>query len=72
MADRARKLPVILPPESYEAWLSGKAGTEVFPPKLMKACPVSTRVNTPKNDDAAKVQPLTATVLGLTPSFRRR
>lgn len=53
------RMPVILPPESYEAWLSGTAGTEVlkpFPASLMKAYPVSTRVGSPKNDDAAIIE----------------
>src|SRR5262249_29797194 len=34
-----QRMPVILPPEIYDAWLSGNAGTEVlkpFPSNLMK------------------------------------
>jgi putative SOS response-associated peptidase YedK len=52
-------MPVILPSESYEAWLSGSAGTEVlkpFPASLMRAYVVSARVGSPKNDDAAIIQ----------------
>ena len=49
------RMPVILPEEHHDAWLSGEAGKEVlvpYPANLMKALPISPRVNTPKNNDA--------------------
>jgi putative SOS response-associated peptidase YedK len=48
-------MPVILPEEHHDAWLSGEAGKEVlvpFPADRMKAWPISPRVNSPKNNDA--------------------
>jgi putative SOS response-associated peptidase YedK len=48
-------MPVILPEEHHDAWLSGGAGKEVlvpFPADRMKAWPISGRVNSPKNNDA--------------------
>jgi putative SOS response-associated peptidase YedK len=56
-------MPVILPPEQYEAWLSGKAGTEIlkpFPAELMRAYPVSARVGSPKNNDPEIIEPIKA------------
>src|SRR5688572_7311317 len=52
-----RRMPLILPPEAVDAWLTGtveqaKALLVPYPPELMRAHPVSKRVNTPKNDDA--------------------
>jgi putative SOS response-associated peptidase YedK len=47
-------MPVILPVESHDAWLSGEAGKEVlqpFPAEEMKAKRISTRINKPENDD---------------------
>ena len=55
------RMPVILPEEHHEAWLSGEAGKEVlvpFPADRMKAWPVSSRVNSPKNDDAEIIVPV--------------
>jgi putative SOS response-associated peptidase YedK len=45
------RMPVILPEERHEAWLSGKAGKEVLVPFLadrMKTSPVSSRVTVRK------------------------
>jgi putative SOS response-associated peptidase YedK len=47
-------MPVILPEEHHDAWLSGEIGKEVlvpYPPDQMKAWPISSRVNSPKNND---------------------
>ena len=47
-------MPVILPPETRDRWLSGEAGKEVlrpFPDQEMKIRPVSTRINKPENND---------------------
>jgi putative SOS response-associated peptidase YedK len=48
------RMPVILPIEHHDAWLSGEAGKEILVPFRadgMKAWPISARVNAPKNDD---------------------
>ena len=57
------RMPVILRPESYERWLdiSGSDPADLLSPyasDAMRAYPISTRVNSPKNDDAAVVEPL--------------
>jgi putative SOS response-associated peptidase YedK len=57
------RMPVILPPERYEAWLAGKASAEIlkpFPAELMRAYKVSPRVGSPKNNDAALLEELAA------------
>lgn len=62
------RMPVILHRDDYEAWIDpGEHPPErllpllqPFPADLMEAFPVSTRVNTPANDDATLVQPLDA------------
>jgi putative SOS response-associated peptidase YedK len=54
-------MPVILPEEYHEAWLSGEAGKEIlvpYPADRMKAWPISSRVNSPENDDAEIVVPV--------------
>jgi putative SOS response-associated peptidase YedK len=48
------RMPVILPEEFHEAWLSGAAEKEVltpFPADAMKVFPIGTRVNSPRNND---------------------
>jgi putative SOS response-associated peptidase YedK len=55
------RMPVILPEEHHDSWLSGKAGKEVlapFPADRMSAWPISARVNTPKNDDPEIIVPV--------------
>jgi putative SOS response-associated peptidase YedK len=55
------RMPVILPEEHHDSWLSGEAGKEVlvpYPPERMKAWPVSSRVNSPKNDHAEIISPI--------------
>ncbi len=52
-------MPVILAAEDYARWLDVAASnaTELlrpYPADEMQAYPVSTRVNTPKNDDASR------------------
>ena len=52
-------MPVILPPETHERWLTGESGKEVlrpFPAKEMKISRVSTRVNKPENNDAGLLE----------------
>ena len=54
-------MPVILPEEHHDAWLSGEAGKEIlvpFPADRMKAWPISARVNSPKNNDAEIIVPI--------------
>jgi putative SOS response-associated peptidase YedK len=54
------RMPAILAPDEFDRWL----GEEVNPRDLMRSCdpeamvmwPVSTRVNSPKNDDAGFVE----------------
>ena len=55
------RMPVILPKEHHDAWLSGEAGKEVlvpYPADRMKAWPISPRVNGPKNNDAEIIVPV--------------
>jgi putative SOS response-associated peptidase YedK len=55
------RMPVILPEEVHEAWLSGEAGKEVltpFPADRMKAFPISTLVNSPRNNDPHILDPV--------------
>jgi putative SOS response-associated peptidase YedK len=56
-------MPVILAPESFDAWLEprpspiAQALLGPYPAKLMRATPISTRVNSPKNDDPSVIEP---------------
>jgi len=57
------RMPVILPPESYDLWLdpSSADGTTLlkpFPTAAMEAFPVSTRVGNVKNDDPGLIEPV--------------
>jgi putative SOS response-associated peptidase YedK len=59
------RMPVILPEDKLDAWLSGEAGKEIlvpFPSDQMTVWPISPRVNSPKNDDAAVLEPIVADV----------
>jgi len=61
------RMPVILPRESFAAWLDPAQQTpdpilrllRPFPAKAMSAFPVSTTVNNPANDTPACLEPLT-------------
>ena len=47
-------MPVILPPETHERWLTGEAAKEIllpFPGEAMKIRAVPSRVNKPENID---------------------
>jgi putative SOS response-associated peptidase YedK len=49
------RMPVILPEEHFQGWLSGAMGKEIltpYPSDLMSAYPINTRVNKPENNDA--------------------
>jgi putative SOS response-associated peptidase YedK len=59
------RMPAILRPEDHEPWLAGsttdaKGVLLQYPDDRMHAYRVSTRVNTPKNNDAQLVEPLQA------------
>jgi putative SOS response-associated peptidase YedK len=56
------RMPAILEPTSYERWLSPELGPRdlliTYPSEAMKMWPISTRVNSPANDDAALLDPV--------------
>ena len=53
------RMPVILPPDSWDAWLSGdEVPLAPYPAGDMTAHPVSTHVNRPANDDPRCVEPI--------------
>lgn len=61
------RMPVILAPCDHGTWLDAQWPTEdlarllrPYPGDAMRATPVSTRVNSPRNDDAACVEPIEA------------
>jgi len=64
VADLHNRMPVILDPDDYDVWLTAvdtaipQALLQPFPTQLMTAFPVSKRVNSPENDDAAVIAPL--------------
>jgi putative SOS response-associated peptidase YedK len=55
------RMPLILPKSAYERWLSSEPDPHdllvPFPAELMAMWPVSTRVNSPDNDDASLLDP---------------
>ncbi len=65
MASIHNRMPVILPPDAYEQWIDPAVRTpdslqpliRPYPAKEMAAYPVSTLVNSPKNDLAECVVP---------------
>ena len=53
------RMPVILPPDTWDAWLSGEdVPLAPSPAGDMTAWPVSTHVNRPANDDPRCVEPI--------------
>ena len=53
------RMPVILPPVAWDAWLAGnQVPLEPYPADAMTAHPVSTHVNRPANDDPRCVEPV--------------
>ena len=60
------RMPVILDPADYDAWLDPNAATgdelrrlfEPFPAEQLEMYPVSTHVNSPRNDDASCIAPM--------------
>jgi putative SOS response-associated peptidase YedK len=67
MAELHDRMPVILDPADYDAWLdpadprgADPRGAELLrpcPAEWLEAVPVSTRVNSPRNDDPSVIQP---------------
>ncbi|HTW73516.1 MAG TPA: SOS response-associated peptidase [Steroidobacteraceae bacterium] len=62
------RMPAILAPADVEPWLVGsaaqaRAALKPYASELMLAHPVSTRVNSPKNDDPSLTQPVAADAL---------
>jgi putative SOS response-associated peptidase YedK len=58
------RMPVVLDPSTYDHWLEPKTPSDLmlallrpFPARAMTAIKVSTRVNSPRNDDAACIEP---------------
>ena len=62
MADIHDRMPVILRPEDYDRWLGIEPDPRdllrPFPAELMRMWPISTRVNSPKNDDPDLLTPV--------------
>jgi putative SOS response-associated peptidase YedK len=63
------RMPAILRPEDYEAWLEGtadeaRAALRQYPSKRMQAYEVSTKVNSPKNDEPDLLEPVTGELKG--------
>ena len=65
------RMPAILRPEDYDRWLSDEPDPrellKPFPAEPMTMWPVSTRVNTPKNDDADLLVPMADTAPDMPP-----
>ena len=59
LADIHDRMPVIIAPDDYDAWLDA-GGQDLLRPCAgeMEAYPVSTRVNSPRNQGEALIQPL--------------
>ena len=56
-------MPVILDPADYDRWLDpsqpdGQALLRPCPDEWLEAFPVSTRVNSPRNDTADLIEPI--------------
>lgn len=63
MTEIHNRMPVIIPPENYKRWLSTVEPDPrdllvPFPSELMTMWPISTRVNTPRNDDPDILTPV--------------
>jgi len=57
------RMPVILPPDAYDRWLSPMEADPrdllaPYPSDSMRMWPISTRVNTPRNDTADILEPV--------------
>ena len=64
------RMPVILPEDKLDVWLSGEAGKEIlvpYPADQMTVWPISPRVNSPKNDDPGILEPVAVDALARRP-----
>ena len=55
------RMPVIIEEEDWQRWLTGDDPADLLrpcPDEVLQAYPVSTLVNTPKNDHASIVEPI--------------
>ena len=59
------RMPVIIAPENFDAWLDTSGGSEIalallqpFRSEALDAYPVSTRVNRPQNQEPSLIEPL--------------
>jgi putative SOS response-associated peptidase YedK len=56
------RMPVILRPGDYDRWLGSepdpRALLRPFPAELMRMWPISTRVNSPRNDNPSLLEPV--------------
>jgi len=57
------RMPAILPRADHDAWLAGDADTAMsciapYPQEMMRAYPVSTVVNSPRNNEPRLIEPL--------------
>ena len=53
------RMPVILPPETHDRWLSAEAGKEIlrqFTAREMTAKVISKRINKPENNDPSVLE----------------
>ncbi|MBL9141932.1 MAG: SOS response-associated peptidase family protein, partial [Phycisphaerae bacterium] len=68
IAPMHNRMPIIVPPDLYDAWLDPARETagdlaavlQPFPADRMHADRVSTRVNSPANDDPSLLEPMPA------------
>jgi putative SOS response-associated peptidase YedK len=62
------RMPAILAPATYERWLGADPDPREllisYPPELMRMWPISTRVNSPRNDDSAILEPIDLALAG--------
>jgi putative SOS response-associated peptidase YedK len=60
------RMPAILRHEDHDAWLAGNADPAMnciapYPQEMMRAYPVSTVVNSPRNNEPRLIEPLAGT-----------
>ena len=64
VADIHDRMPVILSPADYERWLGEVPDPRdlirPFPAEAMRMWPISKRVNSPRNDDADLLEPVSS------------
>ena len=68
------RMPVTLPEDKLDVWLSGEAGKEIlvpYPADEMMVWPISRRVNSPKNDDAEILEPIAVDAQRVSDSLSR-